>query len=102
MWKITRMQVMLSSIYSRISFCGGMNRCESIIYVVSCVWILVLPAIGYCVFLFYSSITFPVKVQKTKKDVTSCGTPACMYFGVDILLTTNTLYHRNKSANELE
>jgi hypothetical protein len=52
MWVITRMQMMLSAICSLISFCGVVDSCGEIImcvvYVVSCVGISLLPAVGYC------------------------------------------------------
>jgi hypothetical protein len=52
MWAITRVQVMLSSVCSVISFCGVVNSCGEIIvyvvYVVSCVEMSLLAAIGYC------------------------------------------------------
>jgi hypothetical protein len=49
--EITRVQVMLNSICSFIFFCGVVDSCGEIImcvvYVVSCVGISLLPAIGY-------------------------------------------------------
>jgi hypothetical protein len=51
-WAITNIQAMLSSVCSLIPFCGVMNSCGEIIvyvvYVVSCVRISLLPAMGYC------------------------------------------------------
>jgi hypothetical protein len=50
-WAITRVQEMLSPICSLISFYGVVDSCGEIImyvvYVVSCVEISLLPAVGY-------------------------------------------------------
>jgi hypothetical protein len=53
MWVFTRVQVMLSSICSLISFCGVLDSCGEIImyvvYVVSCVGISLLPELDIVV-----------------------------------------------------
>lgn len=51
-WANIRVRVMLMFLCSLISSCGIMNSCsdviECVVYVVSCVAMSLLPAIGYC------------------------------------------------------
>jgi hypothetical protein len=49
MWAIIRVQVMLSPVCFLVSFCRVVNSCgEIIMYLVSCMGISVLPAVGCC------------------------------------------------------